>query len=1031
MKRVLCITPELEYTGALNSFKRICEVLLNNNYAVEVWSYEEGPYINEFDKLGIYVETVSEQEIDAKWVNKRVSKYHLVIANTVVVYKCVELLQNLVPIIWYVREAENLPSFFWKPERKVALEKAKKLYVVSEYAKDFIASHYNQNVEVLHNYVDDVFSKACEDFFQLRKSKRLKFLSLGTIEKRKGYDVLVQAFIDLPPSIRDHCELHFAGRFWEGAKDFYPKILSTADKFDNIFYHGELRDRDKIHSLISYCDVTVVPSRDESCSLVALEGAMMAKPLILTKNIGAKYVLDESNGWLVQTGDINALKDAFVQAYENRDKLQAMGENSRKHYLQTSTYEIYEKNILSAVEKEICENQFFYRTQQKNYEFFSFDIFDTLLSRAVAEPKAVFLMMEQKMQGMDLPPYLSENFTKIRMQSEQYFYQNVCKSKHEDTKLDEIYRLIQQNFSLSLEQTEALKWLEIDTEKQTLYPIQKNIELIERLAGDKKRVVLISDMYLSASVIREFLTPFSPVFSSIPIYVSSEFKLKKNSGNLFKAVMNLERVNPKNWIHYGDSWLGDCVKPAKLGIDTYFYINALLKHEKFALKHHSYDMRLQKITAVSKKIRLENSLTNLQEIGVSFGAPLLLSYVLWVLNTALKNSIQCLYFIARDGYVLQKMANRIIKEKNLNIKTKYLYGSREVWREPFRNKNKLKIQLVDEYLEQEIDKQERFAFVECCGTGETLDYIVRMLENKQSFKDVFFGSLYLYRKRLAKTKTQSLFMLALNEDYTYGVELFVRSLDGQVVGYKKEGNIVPVFDGLEGQNLQKFRYNEYVDGVMLFMEYILKMDHYENLFDDANITVLYLRYLHRIRIDRKFIEIMGSVPFILDGQKDKTSIFAPRLENEEKKDQKSAFFIWSVLRSCKDIRAKYDVDKKSFGLMGAADIVRSHLSYKLGRLILLNIKNPLKWIKLIAMIPVVIFSHNEQRKINSTEEKITMDLSFYKDYNEAVMIRNYFSYQLGKLVLTTAKKWNILAIVVLPYKIVKLYNKRIRKDKNE
>lgn len=87
----------------------------------------------------------------------------------------------------------------------------------------------------------------------------------------------------------------------------------------------------------------VVPSRDESCSLVALEGAMMSKPLILTENIGAKYILDENSGWLVKTGSVDSLKNAFIQAYKNKNKLDAMGANSRNNYLQTSTYEIYEK----------------------------------------------------------------------------------------------------------------------------------------------------------------------------------------------------------------------------------------------------------------------------------------------------------------------------------------------------------------------------------------------------------------------------------------------------------------------------------------------------------------------------------------------------------------------------------------------------------------------------------------------------------------------------------------------------------------
>ncbi|HFP7813539.1 TPA: hypothetical protein ACHD00_001312, partial [Campylobacter jejuni] len=52
---------------------------------------------------------------------------------------------------------------------------------------------------------------------------------------------------------------------------------------------------------------------------------------------------------------------------------------------------------------------------------------------------------------------------------------------------------------------------------------------------------------------------------------------------------------------------------------------------------------------------------------------------------------------------------------------------------------------------------------------------------------------------------------------------------------------------------------------------------------------------------------------------------------------------------------------------------------------------------------------------------------FYKDYNEAIMVRNFFSYQLGELILKTSRKWNVLAIVILPYKIAQLYRKKFKK----
>lgn len=100
-------------------------------------------------------------------------------------------------------------------------------------------------------------------------------------------------------------------------------------------------------------------------------------------------------------------------------------------------------------------------------------------------------------------------------------------------------------------------------------------------------------------------------------------------------------------------------------------------------------------------------------------------------------------FYSKRWLCIAKNDRYVNSSKKINIKTKYLYGSRESWREPFRNKDKLKIQLIDEYLDQEIDKQEIFAFVECCGTGETLDYIVKELKVINNLKICFWQFIFI------------------------------------------------------------------------------------------------------------------------------------------------------------------------------------------------------------------------------------------------------------------------------------------------
>ncbi len=59
-------------------------------------------------------------------------------------------------------------------------------------------------------------------------------------------------------------------------------------------------------------------------------------------------------------------------------------------------------------------------------------------------------------------------------------------------------------------------------------------------------------------------------------------------------------------------------------------------------------------------------------------APVLFCYVKSVLDKACKAGIKKIYFLARDGYVMQKIANKIIESESMDIESKYLYCSRYV-----------------------------------------------------------------------------------------------------------------------------------------------------------------------------------------------------------------------------------------------------------------------------------------------------------------------------------------------------------------
>ena len=318
-----------------------------------------------------------------------------------------------------------------------------------------------------------------------------------------------------------------------------------------------------------------------------------------------------------------------------------------------------------------------------NDNLYSFDIFDTLVTRRTATPQGIFAIIQEILlkdsKYFNIPLYVRENFYDYRVRAEQYQYSyNNCVNNYSDCSFDEIYQNFIDNFSLSEKDVLLLKELELETEYKILVPIQKNIDLLKDLITQNNKVVLISDMYHSSNTIRKWLLKFDNIFENITIYVSNEYKAKKRGGELYKKVKDIECVEFCNWQHIGDNIVSDVNDAKALGIKAIKYdYPALASYERFA-NDRSKSSSNMLILGCAKNLKL-NSESSKYNIGASLTSPILVPYVLWVLKESIRKGYKTLYFIARDGYLLKEIADFIIKEKNIDIKTKYIYGSRLAW----------------------------------------------------------------------------------------------------------------------------------------------------------------------------------------------------------------------------------------------------------------------------------------------------------------------------------------------------------------
>ena len=364
---------------------------------------------------------------------------------------------------------------------------------------------------------------------------------------------------------------------------------------------------------------------------------------------------------------------------------------------------------------------------QTAYDLYSFDIFDTLITRTTATPRGIFAIMQDVLlkdeKYKNIPDFIKKNFYDLRLQYEMHLRDMMRRNyEKEDIDFDFIYDQFAENYTLPEEDKNALKQLEIDTEYKNILPINKNIDRVKELINTGARVVLISDMYHSEKTIRSFLCKCDDIFENIPIYVSSAYGKTKITKGLFKIVQEAENVNCSKWLHFGDNIKVDINPARNFGIKAqhYKYIG-LEDYEKEVLKKLGNNSFIQLAIGASKNARLFTpDMTPQKKLGCSFAACLYVGYIEWLISESQRQGIKRLYFLARDGYLLQKMFDIIAKARGVDIETKYIYGSRAAWRLPAVSEIGLK-RLVE--INVNIFTIETMASAFCCSINELIKFL--------------------------------------------------------------------------------------------------------------------------------------------------------------------------------------------------------------------------------------------------------------------------------------------------------------------
>lgn len=302
----------------------------------------------------------------------------------------------------------------------------------------------------------------------------------------------------------------------------------------------------------------------------------------------------------------------------------------------------------------------------------SFDIFDTLLLRRTSSHREVF---EQCGTSPEIKAFFDTSgaFVQYRQAAEKS-----ARQRH-STKEEIIFEEIYDELPLTNDQKRGFQELELLSEEKALLPNPQTDRWIKMAHDAGKKVILISDMYLTTQqIIRIGLSKLRYNHLISHIFVSSECGYKKATGNLFNHVRDTLGFDFSQQFHIGDNIRSDIQIPHTFGIKTLHY--GLDNSSQNALEHESLYTKTP--LTEGHHVRLLSTLLNpfseekerfYFSIASLFFAPALWEFSHWLAKIAQNRNLTQLNFLMREGDTFQYCFSKLYP----NIQTRLIYASRQ------------------------------------------------------------------------------------------------------------------------------------------------------------------------------------------------------------------------------------------------------------------------------------------------------------------------------------------------------------------
>lgn len=314
-------------------------------------------------------------------------------------------------------------------------------------------------------------------------------------------------------------------------------------------------------------------------------------------------------------------------------------------------------------------------------ELRTLDVFDTTLSRMVGDPASVFLLLGQHAVQAGWWKRDVAEFAVARRAAETLARAH---AHPREVTLAEIYRQFAFLHRMDDATAAACAAHELALEYELLWAVPQGARCLADARRARAQVAFISDTYVPAETLQRWLTMLHVALPGERVWASSEAGDCKADGSLFRRVAR-ELPGVGRWQHRGDHPVADVEMPRRMGIEARRFAPCELNRyettmETFAAASGGLASLL---AGAGRWLRLSQPARSpaqeaLRELAAGVAGPVLSAFVVWLLREAHRSGIRKLWFVARDGQVMLRMARRLADRMGLDVDLGYLYAGRQV-----------------------------------------------------------------------------------------------------------------------------------------------------------------------------------------------------------------------------------------------------------------------------------------------------------------------------------------------------------------